>query len=291
MSFLNMKGVSKGYGQGSTRVEVLRDINLEIQEGEFVAIVGYSGSGKSTLIQLLSGLSLPDQGSIELDGKRIEGPGPDRGVVFQNYSLLPWLTVLGNVELAVDRVFPKYTAAQRREHAMRYISMVNLAHAFDRRPAELSGGMRQRVSVARALAMQPRILLLDEPLGALDALTRGKLQDEIESIMMAERRTAVLITNDVDEALRLADRVIPLHPGPGAILGPEFRVELDRPRDRAQLNDQAEYRRLRGEINQYLSDLRRGSGVESKANPLVLPDLVPVHFKRRRGVPHVQTVP
>lgn len=290
MSFLNMKGVCKGFGQGSTRVEVLRDINLEIQEGEFVAIVGYSGSGKSTLIQLLSGLSLPDQGTIELDGKRIEGPGPDRGVVFQNYSLLPWLTVLGNIELAVERVFPKYTASQRREHAMRYISMVNLAHASDRRPAELSGGMRQRVSVARALAMQPRILLLDEPLGALDALTRGKLQDEIESIMMAERRTAVLITNDVDEALRLADRVIPLHPGPGAVLGPHFPVPMARPRDRAELNDQPEYRRLSGEINQYLSDLRRGAQGGVAALDPALANLAPVHFKRRRGVANVQTV-
>lgn len=291
MSFLQMNGVSKGYGGGTTRVEVLRKIDLRIEEGEFVAIVGYSGSGKSTLIQLLSGLLLPDEGTIELEGKRITGPGPDRGVVFQNYSLLPWLTVLGNVELAVERVFPKYTSHQRREHAMRYIGMVNLDHAADRRPAELSGGMRQRVSVARALAMQPRILLLDEPLGALDALTRGKLQDEIEAIMMAERRTAVLITNDVDEALRLADRVIPLHPGPGAILGPQFRVPLARPRDRAQLNDQPEYRRLRGEINQYLSDLRRGSPSDARLESLELPDLVPVHFKRRKGVPHVQTVP
>lgn len=291
MSFLKMTGVHKGYGRGASRVDVLRDINLEIEEGEFVAIVGYSGSGKSTLIQLLSGLLLPDQGTIELDGKRIEGPGPDRGVVFQNYSLLPWLTVLGNIELAVERVYPKYTAVQRKEHAMRYISMVHLDHAVDRRPSELSGGMRQRVSVARALAMQPRILLLDEPLGALDALTRGKLQDEIESIMMAEKRTAVLITNDVDEALRLADRVIPLHPGPGAVLGPQFKVPLARPRDRAELNDQPEYRKLRGDINQYLSDLRRGSRSDAKLESLSLPDLVPVHFKRKRGVPHVQAVP
>jgi nitrate/nitrite transport system ATP-binding protein len=283
MSFLRMTGVSKGFGEGASRTEILSDIDLTIEEGEFVAIVGYSGSGKSTLIQLLAGLLTPDSGSVELDGKPIRGPGPDRGVVFQNYSLLPWLTVLGNVELAVERVFPKMGKAERHAHCMHYISMVNLAHAWDRRPAELSGGMRQRVSVARALAMQPRILLLDEPLGALDALTRGSLQDELENIVMAEKRTAVLITNDVDEALRLADRVIPLHQAPRATLGPDFRVPLDRPRDRAALNDSEVYRILRAEINQYLIDLRLQSDLQQQIEELVLPDLAPVHFLGKGG--------
>lgn len=283
MSFLRMNGVCKGFGEGSKRVEILSDIDLSIEEGEFVAIVGYSGSGKSTLIQLLAGLLKPDKGTVELDGKIIREPGPDRGVVFQNYSLLPWLTVLGNIELAVETVFPKMGKAERRSHCMHYISMVNLAHAWDRRPAELSGGMRQRVSVARALAMQPRVLLLDEPLGALDALTRGTLQDELENIVMAERRTAVLITNDVDEALRLADRVIPLHQAPGATLGTDFRVPLDRPRDRAALNDNEVYRILRSEINQYLIDLRQQSDLKQQIEELVLPDLAPVHFLDTKG--------
>lgn len=283
MSFLRMNGVSKGFGEGSKRVEILSDIDLAIEEGEFVAIVGYSGSGKSTLIQLLAGLLKPDEGTVELEGKIIREPGPDRGVVFQNYSLLPWLTVLGNIELAVETVFPKMGKAERRSHCMHYISMVNLSHAWDRRPAELSGGMRQRVSVARALAMQPRVLLLDEPLGALDALTRGTLQDELENIVMAERRTAVLITNDVDEALRLADRVIPLHQAPGATLGTDFRVPLDRPRDRAALNDNEVYRILRSEINQYLIDLRQQSDLKQQIEELVLPDLAPVHFLDKKG--------
>lgn len=278
MSYLKMSGVSKGFGSGRNRIEVLSEIDLSIEEGEFVAIVGYSGSGKSTLIQLLSGLLMPDKGSVELAGKKIEGPGPDRGVVFQNYSLLPWLTVLGNVELAVSAVFPSMGKAERRSHCMHYIEMVNLSSAWDRRPAELSGGMRQRVSVARALAMQPGILLLDEPLGALDALTRGTLQDEIENIILTEKRTCVLITNDVDEALRLADRVIPLHMAPAASLGPDFRVPLERPRDRSALNDSEVYRILRAEINKYLIDLRDAASSREQIEDLYLPDIAPVHF-------------
>lgn len=282
MSYLNMTGVGKGFGSGASRVEILRDIDLSMDEGEFVAIVGYSGSGKSTLIQLLAGLILPDQGRIELAGKPIVEPSPDLGVVFQNYSLLPWLTVLGNIDLAVRRVFPKMGSAERRSHCMHYIEMVKLTSAWDRRPAELSGGMRQRVSVARALAMQPKILLLDEPFGALDALTRGSLQDEVENIMMSEKRTVVMITNDVDEALRLADRVIPLHTGPGATLGPDFPVHLSRPRDRAALNDDEGYRILRAEINKYLIDLREARSIEQQIEELTLPDLVPVHFSGKR---------
>lgn len=281
MSYLNMSGVGKGFGTGSSRIEVLRDIDLSIDEGEFVAIVGYSGSGKSTLIQLLAGLIQPDTGRIELAGEPILEPGPDLGVVFQNYSLLPWLTVLGNIDLAVGRVFPRMGAKERRVHCMHYIEMVKLSSAWDRRPAELSGGMRQRVSVARALAMQPKILLLDEPLGALDALTRGSLQDELENIMMGEKRTVVLITNDVDEALRLADRVVPLHTGPGATLGPDFPVHLARPRGRAALNDDEVYRILRAELNKYLIDLRQTRSIEQQIEEMTLPDLVPVHFTGR----------
>ena len=175
MSFLEISGVSKSYGEGAGRTDVLSDINLKVDEAEFIAIVGFSGTGKTTLISLLAGLIEPDQGGIIFKGKEIDGPSPDRGVVFQSYSLMPWLTVSGNVGLAVDSVFKDKSAAERKAICDKYIEMVGLAHAKDRKPAELSGGMRQRVAVARALAMQPELLLLDEPLSALDALTRSKL--------------------------------------------------------------------------------------------------------------------
>ncbi|MEM1432011.1 MAG: ABC transporter ATP-binding protein, partial [Pseudomonadota bacterium] len=224
MAFLELKGVSKSFGEGSQKTDVLDNVNLEVNEGEFIAIVGFSGSGKTTLINTVAGLVKPDSGEVLLKGKPIKGPGPDRGMVFQSYSLMPWLTVRGNVSLSVDQVFRKESKKQREERALNYIEMVGLSHAIDRRPAELSGGMRQRVAVARALAMSPEILLLDEPLSALDALTRAKLQDEIEQIWEQDKRTVVLITNDVDEAILLADRIIPLMPGPNARLGTEFKV-------------------------------------------------------------------
>ncbi|MEO8320139.1 MAG: ABC transporter ATP-binding protein, partial [Bradyrhizobium sp.] len=221
MSFLSLKGVCKSYGSGDKRTEVLSNLDLEVTEGEFVAIVGFSGSGKTTLISAIAGLIQPDAGAIMLKGKPVTGPGPDRGVVFQSYSLLPWLTVRGNVALAVDQIFAGKSKKERAERVERYIAMVGLSHAAERLPSELSGGMRQRVSVARALAGSPEILLLDEPLSALDALTRAKLQDEIIEIWSRDKRTVVLITNDVDEAILLADRIIPLLPGPKATLGKE----------------------------------------------------------------------
>jgi nitrate/nitrite transport system ATP-binding protein len=252
MAFLSLKGVCKGFGPADNRTEVLRDINLEVGEGEFLAIVGYSGAGKTTLINLIAGLLRPDDGVVLLDGVPVTGPGPDRGVVFQNYSLLPWMTVYENVYLAVAAVFPKWLAAEKRAQAERCITMVNLADARNKRPSQLSGGMRQRVSVARALAMSPRILLLDEPLGALDALTRATLQDEIERIWRQERKTVVLITNDVDEAILLADRIVPLSAGPGATLGPAVEVDVGRPRDRKTLNHDLRFRRIRNCVIEYL---------------------------------------
>ena len=199
MAFLELRNVSKAYGEGAERTEVLANVSLEIERGEFVAIVGFSGSGKTTLISLIAGLIEPDEGEILINGKRIAGPGPERGVIFQNYSLLPWLTVYGNVALVVNHLFSAWPAKKRRAHVERYVEMVHLTPASQKRPTELSGGMRQRVAVARALAMDPEILLMDEPLSALDALTRGTLQAEIEKIWREERKTAVLITNDVDE--------------------------------------------------------------------------------------------
>jgi len=275
MAILEIEGLCKAYGQGAARSEVLHDVNLSIEPGEFVAIVGFSGSGKTTLISTIAGLLAPDAGEIRLKGERVMTAGPDRGVVFQSYSLMPWLTVQGNVALAVDAVFSRWTKAQRRAHVERYIELVGLSHAAARRPAQLSGGMRQRVAVARALATNPEILLLDEPLSALDALTRGRLQDEIEALWRNERKTVVMVTNDVDEALLLADRIIPLTPAPRATLGREFRVNLPRPRDRHGANHDADYRRLRTEITQYLIDAGR-QRAQPDENRVRLPDVIPI---------------
>ena len=205
---------------GERQLPVLRDINLDIDENEFVCIVGRSGSGKTTLISLIAGLIEPDHGEILLEGKPIDGPGPDRGVVFQNYSLLPWMTVFENVYLAVDAVGPNLAKAEKRERTEHYIRLVNLSAAMKKVPRELSGGMRQRVAVARGLAMDPKVLLMDEPFSALDALTRGTLQEELARIWMETRKTVVMITNDIDEAILLADTIYTLTPGPGATLGP-----------------------------------------------------------------------
>ena len=252
LPFVELKHVSKSYGFGSQRREVLKDLNLDIARGEFVAIVGYSGSGKTTLMSLLAGLIRPDAGSVQMDGREITGPSPERGLVFQNYSLLPWLTVFENIALAVDQLFPNWSKEKRQAHIEQYIAMVNLTLARSKRPHELSGGMRQRVSVARTLAMNPEMLLLDEPLSALDALTRATLQDEIEQIWERDRKTVLLITNDVDEALLLADRVIPLSAGPGATLGPAVDVDLDRPRNRKTIQRDPHFKRLRNEVLDYL---------------------------------------
>jgi nitrate/nitrite transport system ATP-binding protein len=276
---LILAGVSKSYGSGSARSDVLKDVSLAIEEGEFVAIVGFSGAGKTTLMSLMAGLITPDSGSVRFRGKPVTEPGPERGVVFQSYALMPWLTVEGNIALAVDATM-KASRVERAARIQYYIDLVGLAHARERRPAELSGGMRQRVAVARALAMNPEILLLDEPLSALDALTRAKLQDEIEIIRAVEGKTIVLVTNDVDEALLLADRIIPLTPGPNATLGPEFRVTLARPRDRTALNHDAEYRRLRAGITQYLMQAAESGAAAEDAREA--PKIVPVRLGARR---------
>src|SRR5262245_17052676 len=255
MPILELREVTKSYGQGDACLPVLNRVSMSIEEGEFVALVGFSGSGKTTLISTLAGLVAPDSGQVLFKGKPVEGASPERAVVFQSYSLMPWLSVQGNVGLAVDAVHTGKTAVERADIVSRYVKMVGLSHAADRRPSELSGGMRQRVAVARALAMEPELLLLDEPLSALDALTRAKLQDEIEAIWESNRRTVVLVTNDVDEALLLADRVIALLPGAAQGLGREFRVDLPRPRDRRAFNDNPRYKELRAGITSYLQGI------------------------------------
>ncbi len=274
MAFLELKGVGKGFGTGPTRAQVLHDVNLTIEKGEFVAIVGYSGSGKTTLISMLAGLLRPDAGTMTLNDLDIAAPGPDRGIVFQNYSLLPWLTVFENIHLAVNQCFPNWSAAKKAEHTERHIGMVNLTPARHKRPGELSGGMRQRVSVARALAMDPQILLLDEPLGALDALTRATLQDEISRIWLENKKTVVLITNDPDEGIYLADRIIPLTAGPAATLAPSIQVDLPRPRDRKALNHDARFQRIRREVIECLLASNRRQRTEV-SRTLVLPDIEP----------------
>ncbi|MBR3371252.1 MAG: ABC transporter ATP-binding protein [Rhodobacteraceae bacterium] len=272
MSILEFKQVCKGFGTGLDRKEVLKNITLQVQDGEFLAILGFSGTGKTTLINQIAGLDHPDSGQVLFKGAPITGPGPERGLVFQSYSLMPWLTVAGNVALAVDAVHKSANRADRAAIVDKYVAMVGLAHAKGRRPAELSGGMRQRVSVARALAMNPEMLLLDEPLSALDALTRANLQDEITQIWQADQKTVVLITNDVDEALLLADRVIPLNPD--GTLGNAFNVAIPRPRMRTATNNDPVFKKLRAEITKYLMDV----GIAAKvAETRKLPDVTPLH--------------
>lgn len=268
---VQLKNVAKSYGDTS----ILKDINLDIKAGEFVAIVGFSGSGKTTLISMIAGLIQADKGHVLKGGEPITEPGPDRGVVFQNYSLMPWLTVYQNVALAVDEIFKDWSAAERKAHTEKYIKMVNLGAAMTKKPAELSGGMRQRVNVARALAANPDILLLDEPLSALDALTRGNLQDEILQIWEQEKKTVILITNDVDEAIYMADRVIPLNPGPDATFGPVFTVDIPRPRERTELNHDENFKKLRAEITRYLMQVGMEKAQENGLDSIVLPDVRP----------------
>jgi len=273
---IELEHVSVGFGSDADRTEVLKDVNLRVQNNEFVSIIGFSGSGKSTLISLLSGLLLPDDGYVFFKGKQATEPGPERGVMFQNYSLLPWLTVYGNVELAVKQVFPRYTRNQIAEHVMRYIEMVNLTPALGKRPRELSGGMRQRVSLARTLAIQPDVMLLDEPLSALDALTRSNLQDEIIRIWEEDKKTVILITNDVDEAVLMADRIIPLSPGPEATLKQEFAVTLDRPRDRTTLNHNPDFKKLRNEITQFMIQMNKEAKALKSRRDIRMPDIRPL---------------
>lgn len=272
---LELKNVCKSYGEGKTKTSVLDNINLRIKTGEFIAIVGFSGSGKTTLISTIAGLIQADSGDVLKQNKTINAPGPDRGVVFQNYSLMPWLTVFDNVALAVDEIFKDWPADRRKAHTEKYVKMVNLGAARDKKPTELSGGMRQRVNVARALAANPDILLLDEPLSALDALTRGMLQDEILQIWEQEKKTVIMITNDVDEAIYMADRVIPLNPGPNATLGPDFIVDIERPRDRTELNHNEAFKKCRADITQYLMAIGMEKARAEGQDQTVLPNVRP----------------
>jgi len=231
----------------------LKDIDLTVKKGEFITLIGHSGCGKSTLLNLIAGLTMPSEGRLICAGREIAGPGPSRAVVFQNHSLLPWLTCFDNVYLGVERVFAaSESKKQLHERTEEVMALVGLSHAQHKLPHEVSGGMKQRVGIARALAMEPQVLLLDEPFGALDALTRANLQDELMRIMAAKQSTAVMVTHDVDEAVLLSDRIVMMTNGPAATIGEIVSVDLDRPRDRVALANSVKYQEYRTAVIDFL---------------------------------------
>jgi len=256
-TYLKFEQVGMSFQHGQAATEVLRDIDLTIAQGEFVSLIGHSGCGKSTLLNILGGLLTSTRGEVFLEGKVVDEPGPDRAIVFQNHSLLPWLTVYGNVAIAVDKVFGRSrekgkSKAERHDWVMHNLELVQMAQARDKRPHEISGGMKQRVGIARALAMQPKVLLMDEPFGALDALTRAHLQDSVMEIHARLSNTVMMITHDVDEAVLLSDRVVMMTNGPAATIGEVLKIELPRPRRRLELATDAEYARCRAAILEFL---------------------------------------
>ncbi len=254
-SFLALEDIAVEFETKNGLFTAIRDINLSINEGEYVALIGHSGCGKSTLLNVISGLTKAARGVVFLNNQVIDSPGVDRAVVFQDHSLLPWLSVYQNVALAVDKVFSSSKSKkERHDWVLHNLALVNMTHAKDKRPAEISGGMKQRVGIARAIAMQPRVLLLDEPFGALDALTRATLQDTVMDIQSKLKQTVVMITHDVDEAVLLADRVIMMTNGPAATIGEDLPVSLPRPRRRLELAENPQYIEARKAILSFLYD-------------------------------------
>ena len=250
MAFIEVRGLTKSFSTPKGPRHVLRDVSLDVEHGEFVSIVGAMGSGKSTLLSMLAGLTMPDQGSVAIGGEATRGVRRDAAFVFQNYSLLPWFTALENVRLAVEATFPEMSREEQRRQATRTLEQVGLGNALDRRPKQLSGGMRQRVAIARAFATKPTVLFLDEPFGALDALTRETLQQELARLCDAGDTlvTTVMITNSVEEAILLSDRIVPMIPGPPATLGTPIPVELARPRTLAQLAHDEQATQVRAHV-------------------------------------------
>jgi nitrate/nitrite transport system ATP-binding protein len=255
---LSIELVGKTFSRGLASTEVLKDINLTVERGEFVSIIGHSGCGKSTLLNIIAGLTDATTGVVLLDNKEVNAPGPDRAVVFQNHSLLPWLSVYDNVRLAVDKVFRgSRSSKERHDWTMHNLDLVQMGHAKDKRPSEISGGMKQRVGIARALAMEPKVLLLDEPFGALDALTRAHLQDSVMAIHQRLGNTAIMITHDVDEAVLLSDRIVMMTNGPSAGIGEVLDVPLRRPRKRLDLVSDPVYLRCRQAVLKFLYERHR----------------------------------
>jgi nitrate/nitrite transport system ATP-binding protein len=257
-SYLKIDHVDKSFTRGAAETEVLKDIVLGIEKGEYVSIIGHSGCGKSTLLNIVAGLLPVTTGAVLLENKEVNDPGPDRAVVFQNHSLLPWLTVYNNVRLAVDKVFSGIKSRQERhDWTMHNLNLVQMGHARDKRPGEISGGMKQRVGLARALAMEPKVLLLDEPFGALDALTRAHLQDSVMAIHAKLGNTVLMITHDVDEAVLLSDRIVMMTNGPSARIGEVLDVPLARPRKRLALAADPTYHKCRQRVLEFLYERHR----------------------------------
>jgi nitrate/nitrite transport system ATP-binding protein len=256
-AYLSIEQVDMTFSAGSRTVPVLDDVSLAVAKGEYISIIGHSGCGKSTLLNIVAGLTEATRGVVVLDGKGVDRPGPDRAVVFQNHSLLPWLTVYENVRLAVDKVHRTKTKAERHDWTLHNLELVHMTHALERRPAEISGGMKQRVGIARALAMAPKVLLLDEPFGALDALTRAHLQDEVMRIHAELGTTVLMITHDVDEACLLSDRIVMMTNGPSARIGEVLEVPIPRPRDRLALAQDPVYLACRAAVLRFLYERHR----------------------------------
>jgi len=251
--FLTLEGVDKIFPLPNNKEYVaLKNVNLEIHENEVVSIIGHSGCGKSTILNIIAGLDDATSGVLLLENKEIKGPGPDRAVVFQNHSLLPWLTVYQNIELAVKKVMPELSKAELSERVLKFVNMVGLDLAKDKKPDEISGGMKQRVGIARALSIKPKVLLMDEPFGALDSLTRANLQEHLMRIQQKVQNTVIIITHDVDEAVLLSDRIVMMTNGPEATIGEIVEVNLPRPRDRVALQSNPEYIRCREAILEFL---------------------------------------
>jgi nitrate/nitrite transport system ATP-binding protein len=256
--YLKIDHVDKTFERGTQSTEVLRGITLDVEKGEYVSIIGHSGCGKSTLLNIVAGLTGATNGGVILEGRQVDEPGPDRAVVFQNHSLLPWLTVYDNVRLAVDKVFRKTkTRAERDAWTLHNLDLVQMVHAKDKRPSEISGGMKQRVGIARALAMEPKVLLLDEPFGALDALTRANLQETVMASHQKLGNTVMMITHDVDEAVLLSDRIVMMTNGPAAKIGEVLTVPLSRPRKRLDLVSDPAYIKCRAAVLKFLYERHR----------------------------------
>lgn len=271
-AFLQVQQLAKRFTSKNEALTVFENANFTIEKGEFVCIIGHSGCGKSTIMNTLAGLDTPSEGVVIMDGKEVSGPSLDRGVVFQNYSLLPWLSALGNVIFGVRARWPDWSKDNICEHSSRYLHMVGLKGVEQRKPSQLSGGMRQRVAIARAFATQPKLLLLDEPFGALDALTRGVIQDELMNICAETHQTVFMITHDIDEAILLADRILLMSNGPGAVIAESVAINLPRPRQRAEIIHHPGYYKIRNHLVEFL--VKRSKDIRTSPDSSAFPKTV-----------------
>ena len=266
-AYLSLENLNITFDTDKGPLNVLDDISLKINKGQFISLIGHSGCGKSTVLNIVAGLLRTSNGGVLLENREVDSPGPDRAVVFQNHSLLPWLTVYENVRLAVDQVFKKsHSKKERHEWTMHNLELVHMEHAIDRRPDEISGGMKQRVGIARALSMKPKVLLMDEPFGALDSLTRTHMQDSLMEIQAELNNTVIMITHDVDEAVLLSDRIVMMSNGPSANIGEILDIELERPRDRLSLADNPVYNHYRAEVLRFLHERHTKTEITAAAS-------------------------